>query len=86
MFVTGKLGTTTTNYVTQAAYWPQGALYYFTRGNGVWHAEGYNNRLQPTEFYEAVNNSTANLLSGFLPELGRAAELRCCAVRVVPGN
>ncbi len=51
-----------TNYVTEAAYWPQGALYYFARGNGVWHAGSFNSRLQPTESYEAVENDPGRVL------------------------
>jgi hypothetical protein len=40
-------------------------IYYLTRRNGVWHAEGFNNRLQAAETYEAVNNtnSPASMLS-----------------------
>ena len=66
-----------TNYIgnpnsssTWAQYWPHGAVYYFIRGNSVWHAASYNNRLQPTESYEAVNNNSGQMLFVSCPNWG----------------
>ncbi len=59
-----------TNYVTEAAYWPQGEAYYFARGNGVWHAGSFNSRLQPTESYEAVDNNPGRVLWVGCPNWG----------------
>jgi RHS repeat-associated protein len=47
-----------TNYITQTGYWPN-ALQYFVRGNTLRYSVGYNTRLQPTETYEAVNNTNS---------------------------
>ncbi len=66
-----------TNYIgnpnsssTWAQYWPHGAVYYFIRGNSVWHEASYNNRLQPTESYEAVNNNSGQMLFVSCPNWG----------------
>ncbi len=56
---TGNLPPHTTQYIQQAAYWPQGAVEYYVRGNNVWHAIGYNTRLQPTETYDSLNNANS---------------------------
>ena len=59
----GSAGGQGTNYIGNQAdsttwthYWPHGGIYYFLRGNGVWHAASYNSRLQQTESYESLNN------------------------------
>jgi hypothetical protein len=44
---------------SKTAYWPHGENYYYVRGNNIWHAASYNNRLQQTESYEAINNSNS---------------------------
>ncbi len=60
----GTLNGVQTPYIAQAGYWPHGAIYYITRGNNVEYAAGYNNRLQPTETYESLNeaNTVSNML------------------------
>jgi YD repeat-containing protein len=67
---TGLLGSGTTNYITQTAYWPHGGIYYYVRGNNVWYAASYNSRLQRTESYEAVANSSRNMLFVSCPNWG----------------
>ena len=60
----------TTNYISQATYLVYGLPYYFVRGNTVWHAQSYNTRMQPTESYEAVNNSSGSFLFISCPNWG----------------
>ncbi|MGH9618542.1 MAG: RHS repeat-associated core domain-containing protein [Bryobacteraceae bacterium] len=59
-----------TNYITQTSYWPNGGIYFFVRGNNIWHAASYNNRLQQTESYEAINNSSGAMLLVSCPDWG----------------
>ena len=54
--VGGALSGVTTAYVSNMSYWPHGAPYYFTYGNGLWRVAAYNARLQPLETYDALNN------------------------------
>ncbi|MGH9436537.1 MAG: RHS repeat-associated core domain-containing protein [Terriglobia bacterium] len=71
--VAGKLNGQTTNYVTTAAYYPSGALYYYQDGNGMIPTWSYNNQLQMSAywadldydpnrylFYSAYNWGTTN--------------------------
>ncbi len=55
--LSGVLSGGTTNYITQAYYWPNSTPWYFVRGNTVWHVNAINSRMQVPEIYEAVNNS-----------------------------
>ncbi len=57
------LASSTTTYVSQTAYLLYGLPWYFVRGNNVWHVRSYNNRMQQTESYEALNNSTYYFIS-----------------------
>ena len=60
--LSGLLGTTTTNYVTQSSYWPNGVPWYFVRSpsNNVWSVTSVNSRLQVAESYEAINNTNSS--------------------------
>ena len=80
---TGSLPPHTTTYASQALYWPHGGIYYYQRGNGLVHAEGYNNRLQLSEMYEALNTGVNNTLLvdclnwGVQPNYGSALFADC---------
>jgi RHS repeat-associated protein len=52
----GILNGQSTNYITEASYWPHGGIQQFRRNNGVWYRGEYNNRLQLAETYEAKDN------------------------------
>jgi YD repeat-containing protein len=73
--LSGALSGQTTNYITQTAYWPHGGIYYFVRGNNVWHAASFNSRLQQTESYEALNNSSNSMLFVSCPNWGQYSNL-----------
>jgi len=60
--VTGNLQGSTTNYLTQAWYWPHGEVGYYTFANSIVPAFAYNQHFQPTKIYSAVNNSTSSFL------------------------
>ena len=66
----GNFANAVTSYVSQIAYWPHGGLYSFSRGNSVSHAASYNSRLQETESYEAINNSSSQMLFVSCPNWG----------------
>jgi RHS repeat-associated protein len=81
----GVLGTTTTDYignplVTYAAgdftnsiqYVPHGAVWAYTRGDGITRAEEYNNRLQSIESYYSLGNTNdaAHMLFVSCPHWG----------------
>src|SRR3982751_6605740 len=65
--VTGNLGGVVTKYVGDpnqqygpVNYWPHGEPYYYSYGNGLTHAASFNARLQPTESYDALNNTNSS--------------------------
>ncbi len=68
--VAGTLSGQVTNYITQTNYWPHGGLYFYNRGNNVTHAVSYNKRLQQSESYDALNNSTSSMLFVSCPNWG----------------
>jgi RHS repeat-associated protein len=68
--VAGSLNGQVTNYITQTAYWPHGAIYYYVRGNNLWYAASYNSRLQQIESYEAINNNSNQMLLVACPNWG----------------
>jgi RHS repeat-associated protein len=68
--MSGNLSGQNSTYVTQTAYWPHGAIYHYVRGNGVWYAASYNNRLQQTGSYEAINNDIGQMLLVSCPNWG----------------
>ena len=55
--VLGNCGTPTKNYVSGVAYLPHGAPNYYALGNNLWPVFTYNNRLQMSQYWGAVNNS-----------------------------
>ncbi len=68
--LTGTVNGQQTGYITQTAYWAHGGVYYFVRGNGVWHAVSYNSRLQQTESYESAGNQLGGMLFVSCPNWG----------------
>ncbi|MBV9760485.1 MAG: RHS repeat protein, partial [Acidobacteriaceae bacterium] len=60
--VTGNYNGFTTNYVSGAWYWPHGAENNYTFGNSVWRVFTYNNRLQPSGLWDAINNDSRYFL------------------------
>jgi RHS repeat-associated protein len=60
--VTGSVQGQNTNYLTQAWYWPQGAVGYYTLANNIVPAFAYNRHFQPTKVYAAVSDSQDSLL------------------------
>jgi RHS repeat-associated protein len=60
--VTGSLQGSNTNYLTQAWYWPHGAVGYYTFANNVVPAFAYNRHFQPTKIYAAINDSPNSFL------------------------
>ena len=80
--LTGTLSGGQTPYITQTAYWPHG-LKSFVRGSNLWYAAGYNDRLQLSESYEAINNNNSNILQvsclnwGVQPNFGGAILAQC---------
>jgi RHS repeat-associated protein len=72
----GSLSGVSTNYIAAAKYWPHGGVYYYARGGNsdptknLWSVVSYNNRLQQTESYEALNNSANAFLMVSCPNWG----------------
>lgn len=67
-FTPNALGQVTTvgSYVSQAAYWPSGAVKSFTYGNGVLHEQVLNQRDLPSDIrYLKAGNPLANLSLGY---------------------
>jgi YD repeat-containing protein len=60
--VAGVLNGQTTNYLTQAGYYPHGAPNFYGYGNNVWPGWQYNNRLQQSASYATVGNGSNNYL------------------------
>src|SRR6201990_768282 len=70
--LTGTLAGVPTNYIGNFNYWPHGAPYYYTYGNGLWHAQDFNPQLQVLEAYDALNNmnDAAHMLLALCPNWG----------------
>ncbi len=81
-WVRGTQGGAVTSYIGSAQdantwvhYWPHGGIYYFIRGNEVWHAASYNLRLQQAESYEALRNDAGQMLFVSCPDWGENSNI-----------
>ena len=81
-WVRDALGSAVTSYIgfaqdanTWVHYWPHGGIYYFIRGNDVWHAASYNLRLQQAESYEAIRNDPGRMLFVSCPNWGENSNI-----------
>ena len=66
----------TTNFANWIQYAPHGAVWKLQRGNGLVHAEDYNNRLQLVESYDSASdvNTAASMLLVSCPHWGSGME------------
>jgi RHS repeat-associated protein len=60
--VTGRLAGVSKTYVSEAMYWPHGALYALFYGNQVVPVYTYNSRLQAAQLYTTVGNNPNSYL------------------------
>jgi len=79
-YLSGTIGGQPKNYVTYLSYTPDNQVNLIGYGNNVWHATNYNNRLQPYQILDVINNDPNKLLRTQCLYWGSTTNLQTCTV------
>jgi RHS repeat-associated protein len=76
--LSGTIGGQAKNYVSSVSYTPAGQESLIAYGNNVWRATNYNNRLQPYQTKDMINDDPAKLVRTQCFYWGSANNLQAC--------